>query len=371
MTKLRACLVVGFLSIGSLSLSVDARRATPQVPDSGDRVVLVTLDGARTEEVFGGLDTDVLKTTLREKQTLDDLAVYKRFNAPSTEERRRRLMPFFWTLVSEQGSIAGNRRLGSSVQLGNRHWFSYPGYAEILLGEPHDAAIKSNDPIRNPYPTVFERIRERLSLPREQVATFASWSVFNAIAEHVEGSTFVNAGMEALDSTQEGIAMANQLQREAATPWDGTRFDAFTFRLAMAHLAAARPRVLYLAFDETDDWAHDGRYDRVLETYARIDGFLQELWNWLQSQPDYRGRTSLLLTTDHGRGHTLQDWRNHGAKVEGAQDVWIAFVSPRMSRRGEWRDAPPLSTSQIAATLASWMDVDWTADHPNAGQPIR
>jgi hypothetical protein len=29
-----------------------------------DNVVLVTLDGARTEEVFGGLDLDVLKSTL-------------------------------------------------------------------------------------------------------------------------------------------------------------------------------------------------------------------------------------------------------------------------------------------------------------------
>ena len=39
----------------------------------------------------------------------------------------------------------------------------------------------------------------------------------------------------------------------------------------MAHLRRAQPRVLYLALGETDDWAHDGRYDRVLETYARTD----------------------------------------------------------------------------------------------------
>jgi hypothetical protein len=56
--------------------------------------------------------------------------------------------------------------------------------------------------------------------------------------------------------------------------------------------------------------------------------------------------------------------------VNGADRVWIAFASPRMSNRGEWHDSR-LSTSQVAATIASWMGIDWNADHPNAGRPIR
>ena len=50
-----------------------------------------------------------------------------------------------------------------------------------------------------------------------------------------------------------------------------------------------------------------------------------------KQQPDYRGRTHLLLTTDHGRGRTATDWRDHGAKIAGADAVWIAFVSPRLA----------------------------------------
>lgn len=355
-----------------LSLTAAARtRSGQQLGDVADNVVLITLDGARGEEIFGGLDLDVLKSTLKDGQKSEDAPAYRRFWAGTPEQRRRKLMPFFWTLVSEHGSIAGNRRLGSAVQLANRHWFSYPGYAEILLGEPHDREIKSNDPLRNPYATVLETLRERLNLPRDKVATFSSWAVFNDIAEHTEGATFINAGVEPLDVRADGIGLINALQAEATTAWEGTRFDAFTFRFAMTHLSSARPRVLYVAFGETDDWAHDGRYDRVLEAYARTDGYLKDLWGWLQSQPAYSGRTHLLITTDHGRGHTPKDWRDHGAKVDGSGDAWIALVSPRMARRGEWHDAPLLLTSQIAATLASWMGVDWNADHPNAGRPIR
>jgi hypothetical protein len=338
---------------------------------AGDRVVLVTLDGARTQEIFAGLDAQVLQSTLKEGQKLDDSPSYRRFWAASPEERRRKLMPFFWSLVTEQGSIAGDVQGGSQVRLGNRHWFSYPGYAEILLGEVHDEEINSNEAGQNPFTTVLETIRARHNLSAAEVATFASWPVFNQIAEHTPGATFVNAGIEPLDLRSKEVETINLLQAEASSPWTGTRYDAFTFHLAMAHLAAVRPRLLYIAFDETDDWAHDGRYDRLLEAYARIDGYLRDLWTWLQGQPDYRGRTHLLITTDHGRGRTPGDWRRHGPEVAGAEEVWIAFASPRMPRRGPWRDAPALSTGQIAATLAAWMGVDWNADHPAAGEPIR
>lgn len=43
------------------------------------------------------------------------------------------------------------------------------------------------------------------------------------------------------------------------------RYDYLTFRFAMAHLATHRPRVLVLAFDETDDWASRAgvAFDRI------------------------------------------------------------------------------------------------------------
>ena len=131
-----------------------------------------------------------------------------------------------------------------------------------------------------------------------------------------------------------GGRAAERLQFETPTPWDSVRHDVYTTRFALAHLARYRPRVLYLALGETDDWAHDGRYDRVFEAYARSDAYLKELWTWLQSQPDYRGRTSLLITTDHGRGRTPADWKRPRREHPGSGDTWVAFVSPDWSKRG-------------------------------------
>ena len=362
---LAAAMLAATLGVGFVRSAI----VTAQAPEP--KVILITFDGARTEEIFGGLDVDVLTSTLSEGKKLDDNDTYKRFWAETPEARREKLMPFFWgVLMRQHGSIAGNPRAGSAVTLTNTHRFSYPGYAEVLLGEAHDAEIKSNDPLRNPYVTVLEEVQSRLKLTKAQVAAFTSWSVFNAIVEHQEGSVTVNAGFAPFDSPDPLIQELGRLQRETVTPWSSVRHDIYTFRFAMDHLQRAKPRMLYLALGETDDWAHDGRYDRVLDAYERSDAYLRQLWTWLESDPSYRGQTHLLITTDHGRGHTPKDWRDHGAKVEGAQDVWIALVSPALTRRGEWQEHQPLHTSQIAATLAGWMGIDWRALRPSAGGPI-
>ena len=111
--------------------------------------------------------------------------------------------------------------------------------------------------------------------------------------------------------------------------------------------------------------------NRVLDAYARSDRYLEQLWSWLQNEADYRNRTHILITTDHGRGRTAADWRDHGAKVQGSDEVWVAFVAPTLMRRGPWRDHSPLTSSQFAATIAAWMGVDWSGERPSAGTPIQ
>ena len=335
-----------------------------------DRIVLITLDGVRTQEIFGGLDAGILQAQLQEAP-LEDSPVYRQFWADTPDARRRKLMPFFWTtLMTAHGSIGGNRARGSVVELANRQRFSYPGYAELLTGAAHDDVITSNDNRRYPFPSVLEFIRDQRQLDRAQVAVFASWETFNWIAEHREGALTINAGYEPFEAPGEIAALLSDLQTEARTPWDAARHDAVTFRLAMAHLAAARPHALYIALDETDDWAHDGRYDRVLQSLQTYDGYLRTLWTWLQAQDDYRDRTALVVTVDHGRGRSPGDWSKHGADVPGADEIWIACIGPDWPHRGEWSDVPPVSATQIAATLTRALGLDFTAGRAGAGGPI-
>ena len=336
-----------------------------------ENVILITLDGARTQEVFGGLDLDILRAkTPRGK--VEDTELYKKYWAATQEERRAKLMPFFWgTLMKEHGSIAGNRSLGSTVMTTNKMWFSYPGYSEILTGQAHDEVIKSNDKKRNPYPSVLEFLKRKLKLNKTQVALFGSWDVFNWIGEHEEGAITINAGHEPYDLINDPELRAlSKLQNERLSPWDSVRFDYFTVKFALAHLKKYQPRVLHLALGETDDWAHDGAYAHVLEALERNDRQLQELWESLQSAPKYKGKTSILITADHGRGNTIKDWTDHGEKVPEAQYIWMAFISPESSLRGEWKNAETIYQNQVAATLCRWLKLDYSENNPQAGKPI-
>ena len=56
---------------------------TRQIVRGGDNVILITLDGVRTEEVFGGLDVDILRSTLKGVQPrVEDSLAYDVFGHP-------------------------------------------------------------------------------------------------------------------------------------------------------------------------------------------------------------------------------------------------------------------------------------------------
>ena len=216
-------------------------------------VVLVTLDGVRTQEIFGGLDLDLLRASL-DTQDVEDSAAYRRFWAPTPEARRERLMPFFWgTLMTNHGSIAGNRAEGSVVEITNTQRFSYPGYAEILTGEAHDDVITSNANQRYPLPTILDFLQDALELDRSQVAAFAAWETFRWIVSHDADAFTVNAGYQESDDSDPAMQALSRQQFETPTPWDNVRHDYYTFELTMRHLTVHRPRIVYLALDETDD----------------------------------------------------------------------------------------------------------------------
>ena len=100
LSRLCCCLVAVGVGIVSVAVPLAGRAQNP--PPAGDAVILLTLDGARTEEMFGGLDLEVLTSTLEPDQRVEDSPVYTQFWADAPDARRRTLMPFFWSLVTEQ-----------------------------------------------------------------------------------------------------------------------------------------------------------------------------------------------------------------------------------------------------------------------------
>jgi len=320
-------------------------------------VIVVTLDGVRIEEMFAGLDESIVRSVTPDAERAARL--YAPYRGRTPQQSREQIMPFFWgTLMREHGWIAGNAALGSQVLLRNPHRFSYPGYAEMLTGAARTHTVTSNAKIQNPHQTVLEFVREQLQLPKNKVAAFGSWDRFELIPEHTPGSITINAGFVPFIDDDPGIQRLNSIQAKART-WREERFDAFTIAFALRYLERERPRLLLIGLGDTDEWAHSGRYIDTLEAMSLADECLREVWDWVQSRPDYRDNTLLIVTTDHGRGRTPDDWMHHGPEIEGAQEVWVAVIGAGQTRRGELHHAPTLYLAQVAPTVAAGFGLDF------------
>lgn len=334
-----------------------------------ENLILVTADGLRWQEVFRGAEDALLAD---EQAGMKDAAqVRARFGAGANPQRRARLMPFLWEVVAAQGALFGNRDRGSEVAMRNPHRFSYPCYAELLTGRPQES-VTSNELRPNPSLTVLEILRRHWRLPREKVALFGSWEVFAGIGAHEPGSIFINAGYRPLELAGASARLdeLSRMQFELLTPWRSVRHDFITFEMALEYLRTARPRVLYLALGETDDWAHDRRYDRYLETAHYFDQCLRRLWEALERDEQYRGRTTLLVATDHGRGETREDWTRHGAAVEGAQYVWLAALGAGVAPLGDAGADHRFTLSDVAPTMLELAGADSRELGNGAGRPV-
>lgn len=369
---MRPCRLRGALLVGAALVSAAPAAAQRRAAAGVDRVVLVTIDGVRTQELFGGLDTLVARgapdTVVR-----DSAALFARFWRPTAAERRAALMPFLWGTLVPKGILYGDAASGSPMRTRNGLGFSYPGYAEIVTGRPQPS-IRSNDPVPSPVPTVFEFLREHLRVPQRDIALFGSWTVLRFAAQHIEGSIMAKAGADAMPAGAGTAVTAtlDALQPHLLTDWDGTVPDALTTRYALEYLRTARPRALWLGLGEPDEWAHLGRYDRTLESLQMADAQLKLFWEALQSMPAYRGHTTLVVTTDHGRGTGPgpDGWSDHGEAAAGSNDVWALVVGPYTRPVGVAADVGEVHQADIAATLLATFGIDPREYSADAGPPL-
>jgi len=341
----------------------------------GPNLVLITVDGLRTEEIFGGIDERVLESAEHSgiEYESEGVRVRAAFGGSTPELSRKALMPFFWTELAPNGVVLGNPSVGSDVRVTNKELFSAPGYIEILTGEAHDDVV-SNDPIRYPYPSFMEYAKAGLGLGYTDVATIGSWEGFATLSSSRPNEFFTNTGFEDVkpEYATPRMLWLGEIQHDIISLWPEGRSDAISFGMSVEVLEKFKPRVLYIAFGETDDWAHERRYDRYLDYIHVFDSYLKRLWTLLQSMPEYRDNTTLIITTDHGRGHDPAQWVEHGAGAEyaGSEAIWIALIGPGVPHRGEVAPAAPVTQSDIAATALQALGLDYRQFNPRMGPPI-
>ncbi|MBC7897625.1 MAG: alkaline phosphatase family protein [Cytophagaceae bacterium] len=357
--RVMALALVGLLSAGNAHAQGKTRN-----------VVLIVTDGLRWQEVFRGAERALVSRNAGGVR--DTTFTLRTFWRADVDARRRALLPFFWERIATQGTLFGNQDQGSVAAITNTRRFSYPGYNEIFTGA-FDPRIDSNDYPPNPNVTVFEWLARKPAY-KGKVAAIATWDAFRRIFNRER------AGFDVIDSWDEPFrgamastpraAMINEWYRTSVRMWENNTFDAPMHAATKEYIRQKKPRVLFVGYGETDEWAHAGMYDMVLQSAHRVDGFIRDLWDTMQAMPEYRGSTTFVITTDHGRGSGATTWRDHGEDVDGAENIWIAVLGPDTPAGGEMRTTGRVTQSQVAATLAALLGEDYLTATPGAGAPL-
>jgi hypothetical protein len=272
-------------------------------------VVLVTIDGARWQEVFEGTDAGLSRARTR----------------PSRE-----LMPNLDRMAEQSGAAVGAPGRGL-IRATGPNFVSLPGYTEILTGRA-PITCQDNDCPAIQAPTLLDEVRATGG----KVAAFGSWEVLDRAISARPGSFLVSCG-------RGGDASID--------PWPGSgdfRPDRLTGALALRHLEAARPDVLYVGLGEPDEYGHHGDYSGYLRALREADAFVGQLVATLGRMGERGAATHVFVTADHGRA---RDFNNHGGGAPESARVWLVASGPSITARGRVASAHERHLADVAPTL--------------------
>jgi hypothetical protein len=297
--------------------------------------VLLMLDGVRWQEVFEGVDARLARAQgIPEEQIVS----------------AERLLPNIHAHVIARGVALGAPGQGE-LRASGPAFVSLPGYQEVMTGQP-PTGCRSNGCGPVDMPTLADVFRDRIAERDTDVAVISSWDLIERAAALRPERVVVSAGRGAgasRDKTRLDAYCSELLdQGAAALPQPGSggyRPDAYTAPLALRYLTLARPRFLFIGLGDTDEHAHAMNYAAYLEALRFADRFVGNLVATLASMGDEGARTTLVITTDHGRA---RNFHSHGRSEPESGSVFVLAAGGAIEARG----VVPLGAPRRLADLA-------------------
>ncbi len=307
-----------------------------------NKIIVVTIDGVRWQEIFMGADSAILFSQKNNNSISSSL-----YWGGTAAQNRKLLMPFTWSYIATHGQLYGNRQYGNKMEVKNAFRFSYAGYNEMFTGFA-DNGILGNKAINNKNENVLEFLNS-FEKNRDSVVVFTSWNLFPYIFNKDRSKLMMNSGYHANDSS---LNYYNAFEKTILKDDAPTRKDELTFIAAKEYMKAHKPNIVHIGFGEADEFAHDKQYSNYLSNINMVDKMIGELWNFVETDIDYKGKTIMIITTDHGRGSKKKNWDKHGILIPGSQQTWMAVLGCCITPSGEATTKNKIYNAQIAQTIA-------------------
>ncbi|WP_420238460.1 hypothetical protein ACOBR2_02330 [Telmatobacter bradus] len=143
--------------------------------------------------------------------------------------------------------------------------------------------------------------------------------------------------------------------------------DEFTFLVSAEVMRRFAPAFLTITFSDMEV-AHFGSYSLHLSGIRTVDRLVAELWTLIESLPEYRGKTTLLVLPEFGRdmdGSTTNGFFNHRQNSESTRLTWMLCLGDAVRRPQVIED--PVEQIQLCATLGKLFEI---ATPAGVGRPL-
>jgi len=318
-----------------------AAHAAPR-PDGRTRnVVIVTIDGVRWQEVFGGIDAPRARDA--GMSACDILAGGE-------------LTPNLHRHFAAGGVVIGAPGYGEIVASGP-NFVSLPGYEEIFTGRASSCTSNFCDHI--PDTTLVDELRAQLQLRTDQIAVITSWRAIERAAAFDDRALTISAGRSG-GATRDLVRVSARASRildeasdaDAYPGWVDYRPDRYTAAIALDYLVARRPRFLFIGLGDTDEYAHRHNYRGYVSGLRAADAFVGQLMGTLATLGEYGAETTVIVTTDHGRSASFA---SHGGDAPESRRVWLFAAGGAVPALGFADGSRIMRLADIAPTVRRWL----------------
>ena len=110
--------------------------------------------------------------------------------------------------------------------------------------------------------------------------------------------------------------------------------DELTFFIASEVLKQVKPALLMMNFTDVEV-AHAGVWSLHLGGIRRFDRLCARLWKFLQTDPEYAGRTTFVIVPEFGRdpdGSSTNGFFNHRTNTESCRLTWMMVLGQAVRR---------------------------------------
>ncbi len=315
-----------------------------RAPAETTAIVLVVLDGVRWQEIFDGVDPALAKA---------------QGFSPGEVVDARHLMPTLHDVLIAHGVAVGAPGFGPEMRATGPNYVSLPGYNEILGGRTATRCLDNECPATR-QPTVADELAVMEGEGPRDAAVISSWeSIERAASSRAGSNVVVSAGrhhgrnMDAMRADEAERALLEEGMRVGSAPGGGDfRPDRLTAEIALRYLERDAPRFLFVGLGEPDEYAHQGNYRGYLGSLRAADGALARLVETLGRMGERGRRTSIFVTTDHGRSIAFRD---HGGYAPESGRVWLVASGGGIPESGPLRSFEPHRLADIAPTMRALM----------------